>query len=174
MKLTKLFLILAATTASVLGLAGSAFATDTAELAVSASVTANCTITTTELAFGAYDPIVANKTAALDSSTGKVTITCTKGYVTTISLGQGAHYGTGLPSTRAMVGGNPSASLSYLLYQNSGRTTAWGESTDALTTTAYDDIAAHDYVVYGRIPAGQVVSAGPPGYADTVVATVNF
>ncbi len=37
----------------------------TANLSVTASVNANCTISTTAVAFGAYDPVVANASTAL-------------------------------------------------------------------------------------------------------------
>ena len=40
----------------------------TASLAISASVAKNCTITTTPVAFGSYDSVVANATAPLDST----------------------------------------------------------------------------------------------------------
>ena len=39
-----------------------------ANLAVSASIAANCTISTTAVAFGAYDPVVTNATTALNAS----------------------------------------------------------------------------------------------------------
>lgn len=58
----------------------------TSNLAVSASIAANCTISTTAVAFGAYDPVVANAATALNA-TGGVTIGCTKGSAPTITLG---------------------------------------------------------------------------------------
>src|SRR5438128_1650300 len=69
-------------------LAGSA----TSNFSVTASVANNCTISTTAIGFGAYDPIVANATTPLDS-TGSVTITCTKGAATTLSLNAGNNGG---------------------------------------------------------------------------------
>src|SRR5512143_902396 len=53
-------------------------ATATANLGVSATVTNNCTISTTALAFGSYDPVVANASTNLDG-TGAVSVACTKG-----------------------------------------------------------------------------------------------
>jgi len=58
----------------------------TANLQVTAAVSANCTITTATVAFPAYDPIIANASAN-DDGTGTVTIACTKGTVATIGLG---------------------------------------------------------------------------------------
>ncbi|HUM14049.1 MAG TPA: spore coat protein U domain-containing protein, partial [Candidatus Nitrosotalea sp.] len=53
----------------VLGMAAPAFAqTATANLGVSATVAKNCSISTTPVAFGAYDPIVTNATNPLDGT----------------------------------------------------------------------------------------------------------
>ena len=43
-------------------------ATASANLSVSATVTNNCTVSTAALAFGSYDPVVANATAGLDGT----------------------------------------------------------------------------------------------------------
>ena len=104
-----------------LGMAAPAFAqTATANLGVSATVAKNCSITTTAVAFGAYDPIVANAAAPLDG-TGSVVVTCTKGAGTRIDLGLGAN-ATG--TTRRMTGGGDF--LTYELYTTVARTTVWG------------------------------------------------
>ena len=49
-----------------------------ASLSVTASVSKNCTISTTPVNFGAYDPVVANASSPQDS-TGTVTVAYTKG-----------------------------------------------------------------------------------------------
>src|SRR5436853_483604 len=59
-----------------------------ANLAVSAQVNANCTITTSAVAFGSYDPVSANAASALPG-TGSVTIACTTGSAPSITLGRG-------------------------------------------------------------------------------------
>ena len=69
-------------------------ATATANLAVSATVTNNCTISTTALAFGSYDPVVANASANLDG-TGTVVVACTKGATANIGLANGANFFAG-------------------------------------------------------------------------------
>ena len=78
--------------ASLMGAANLALAdTATANLAVTASVSKSCTISTTALAFGAYDPIGANATAALNGS-GAVSVACSKNSTgLTIGLGNGAN-----------------------------------------------------------------------------------
>jgi len=65
-------------------------ASKNANLDISASVAANCTITTGPVAFGAYDPVGANAAADLLAA-GSVTVACTKGSVTTIDLGNGGN-----------------------------------------------------------------------------------
>ncbi len=136
-------------------------------LAVSATVAKNCSITTTAVAFGSYDPIVANASTALDG-TGTVVVTCTKGAGTRIDLGLG---GNASGSTRRMSGGIDF--LTYELYQNTGRTTVWGSGAAAgQTIAAAPSKAARTFTVYGRVTAGQDVAAG--SYNDTVVATINF
>ncbi|MCU1308822.1 MAG: Spore coat domain protein [Acidobacteriaceae bacterium] len=88
---------------AILALSGtSAFAgTATSNLSATATVTANCTISTNPLAFGAYDPLVANASTALPG-TGIVTVICTNGSAATITLGQGSNANTG--STAALRG----------------------------------------------------------------------
>jgi spore coat protein U-like protein len=167
--------IIAAILLAFVGLASAG--TATANLNVSASVAANCTIGTASVAFGTYDPIVAHATSPLDA-TGAVTITCTKGTATTITLGLGA---TPAGSTRQMTG--TGGLLAYELYQQPGTTpgtacnyttpTIWGTTgAEIYTPTAAPSKVARTYNVCGRVPAGQDVGSG--SYTDTVVATVNF
>jgi spore coat protein U-like protein len=140
----------------------------TANLAISATVTINCTITTAPVAFGSYDPVVAHASASLDA-TGTVTVECTKGATSTIGLGLGSNASG---STRRMSAGAGDF-LTYELYQNAPRTTVWGNSgAGLLATGAAPSKAARSFTVYGRVAGNQDVSAG--SYADTVVATVNF
>ena len=151
-----------------LGMAAPAFAqTATANLGVSATVARNCSITTTAVAFGAYDPIVANATAPLDG-TGSVVVTCTKGAGTRIDLGLGANAAA---AVRRMAGGGDF--LTYELYTTTARTTVWGSgATAGLTIPAAPSRAARTFTVFGGVPGGQDVTATT--YADTVVATINF
>jgi len=143
-------------------------ATATANLGVSATVTNNCTISTVALAFGSYDPVVANASANLDG-TGTVVVTCTKGSTATIGLGLGSNAAA---SVRRMTDGS-SNYLTYELYQDSGRSTVWGNSgAGLLSPVAAPSKAARNFTVYGRVASNQDVPAGT--FNDTVVATVNF
>ena len=143
-------------------------ASATANLAVSATVTNNCTISTTPLNFGSYDPVVAHASANLDG-TGAVVVACTKGTAPTIGLGAGSNASGGL---RRMTNG-ASAYLTYELYQETGRTTVWTNTgAGLLSPVAAPSKAARSFTVHGRVPSNQDVPAG--SYSDTVVATVNF
>jgi spore coat protein U domain-containing protein, fimbrial subunit CupE1/2/3/6 len=146
-------------------------ASATSSFSVSATVTNNCTITTAAINFGAYDPTVTNLSTPLDA-TGSVTITCTKGAVTTVGLSAGANGANATGTTRAMKSG--SDYLSYELYQDTGRATVWGNSgTGLFTPPVAPSKDLRTFTTYGRIPAGQDVPAGTT-YTDTVTATVNF
>jgi len=152
----------------VFGLAAPALAqTATANLSVTATVAKNCSITTTAVAFGSYDPVVANATTPLDG-TGSVVVTCTKGAGTRIDLGLG---GNASGSVRRMLGGTDL--LTYELYTDTGRSTVWGSGAGAgQTIAAAPNKNPRTFTVYGRVAAGQDVGAA--SYADTVVATINF
>ena len=153
---------------AVLGLAAPALAqTASTNLAVSATVAKNCSITTTAVAFGSYDPVVANATTPLDGS-GTVVVTCTKGAGTRIDLGLGANASG---SVRRISGGTDF--LTYELYQNTTRTTIWGSGAAAgQTIGAAPSKAGRTFTVYGRVAAGQDVAAA--SYNDTVVANINY
>lgn len=158
--------------ALVFGLNGAAFAgTANSNLAVSATVTASCTIDASAgLAFGAYDPVGANSAADLDKP-GTISTTCTNGSTATVTLGQGAHAdpdSTDALPVRRMLAGTTDF-LSYALYTDEDRTTVW-DNVDG-NQVAGTGIPVST-TVYGRIPAGQNVPAAT--YNDTVVATITF
>lgn len=151
-------------------------------LSVTASVTANCTISTTAVAFGAYDPVVANAATALNG-TGTVGIACTKGSAPNIALGFGLN-NAGVQRNMKITGGG-SDLLAYQLYTPSSNaanaacsfpgSTVWADGTSGtsvLTPTSPPNKNSRSYNVCGTVAAGQDVSVG--SYQDTVVATVNF
>ena len=76
----------------------------TAVLGISASVTANCTISTTALSFGRYESLEANAATALNAA-GTVSIACTKGAAPRITLD---------------LGRNPNAGKRYMALVGSG------------------------------------------------------
>ena len=136
-----------------------------ANLSVAAAVSKNCTITATAIAFSAYDPVVANDTAALDGE-GGLSVACTKGVNPALSLGAG---GNAAGAQRRLAFG--SERLAYDLFSDSTRSTAWTTSTSITMGNAPSKVA-RAVSVYGRIAGGQDVPAG--SYTDTLLATVNF
>lgn len=165
MKRTVLSLI--ALTALVV--AAPAFAAQqTANLPISASVSANCTITTSAVAFGAYDPVSANAAANLTAN-GAVNVACTKGTPATIDLGNGGNF---LAGSRRM--GSGTDFLNYTLWRDAALTQPWGSGIAGGGTQAYNAATKNvtAVTVYGMVPAGQDVTVG--AYSDTVVATINY
>lgn len=164
---------------ALLSAAGAAFAgSSTANLGIEASVAANCTINTTSVKFGSYDPILANATDPLNA-TGTVTIACTKGAAPKVSLDLGSSGG----SSRQMNGTKSNDKLAYELYQQQGTgvsgvcsytgATVWGATgTAVFTPTTATSKASRSYNVCGQVAGGQDVSVDT--YSDTVVATVLF
>jgi spore coat protein U-like protein len=144
--------------------------TATGTESVSATVIAKCTVGASSMAFGAYDPLVANKTTALDAN-GSLSVSCTRGapgvYVTLDTGANGSHASG---TTRAMASG--SNYLSYELYTTSARTLVWN-ATNTVSYTGITSMASATLTVYGQIPAGQDVAASS-SYSDSVTATVNF
>ncbi len=142
--------------------------TATANLNISASVSAVCTITTSPVAFGAYDPVVANASTDLTSS-GSVNVACTKGATATIDLGNGNNLSGG---SRRMSSG--SDFMNYALYKDAARTQVWGSALAGGTTASYTAATKNStaVTVYGTVPQAQDVTVG--AYSDVVVATINY
>lgn len=139
-------------------------ATATSSFTVSASVSANCTIAAGALAFGAYDPVVANAAANLDQ-TSTITVACTKGSTGVIQLDNGVNVSG---TTRRMKSG--ANFLTYEMYNDAGRTVIWNASNTVSYTAASK--ATTGITLYGRVAAGQDIPVG--AYADTVIATITF
>jgi spore coat protein U-like protein len=177
MTIRKLLAVSIAAAAVGLGASGLArAATAQANLNVSATVAANCTISTGNVAFGIYDPIVVNATAALQRA-GSVTVACTRGTAPNVGLDLGkSNTGT----TRRMSDG-ASNFLPYELYVPTSNTpaaacaysTVWGNAAgNWFALSAAPSFASRTYNVCGQIAGGIDVPAGT--YNDIVVATVNF
>jgi spore coat protein U-like protein len=142
-------------------------ATTSGSLSVTATVTANCTISTTALAFGNVDTISGSNVDA----TGGLSITCTNGTAWTATAGVGAGSGASFTNRKMTSGANL---LNYNIYTTTARTTVWGSGaggTGTITGTGTGIVQA--VTVYGRIASGQTsVPAG--AYADTVAVTVTY
>jgi spore coat protein U-like protein len=149
-------------------------------LAVSASVSQVCTITTTAVAFAAYDPVVANASAAL-AAQGTVVVTCTSGSSTAVTIGLNTGANNSGSIRRMKDGANY---LVYELYQPSATTPSatcpgtivWTTAGTGLLTpsgTTWGATSPQTFNVCGVVSAGQNAVVGT-GYTDTVLASVNF
>ena len=135
--------------------------TGTRSFTVTATVAANCLISTTNLAFGSYAG------TQLDAS-ATVAVNCTN--TTSYNVGLNAGTATGATVTsRKMNSGT--ALLNYALFSNAGRTTNWG-STPAQGVAGTGSGGNQQITVYGRVAAGQ--HAAPGAYSDAIIATVTY
>ena len=176
-KLNQNKLKLAIVSAMLVGSAGFSTAifagTATDNMAVTTDVGISCTITVADLTFTSYDP-----TYGVDNdSTGSVTSTCTTGGAVVLTLGQGATADSGSTDAapiRRMVGTTGAAAgtfLNYGLYQEGGRTTVFGNTSDtggSFTATGGADVTT----VYGRIPKEQAAAVG--SFVDSVSVTLTY
>jgi spore coat protein U domain-containing protein, fimbrial subunit CupE1/2/3/6 len=154
----------------------------TGTLTALTSVDTNCSVSTTPLAFGAYDPILAHKLAPLNApAPGAVTVACVRGSAPNIGLNLGT-YPTG--STRRMRHASTATEfLTYELYKPSttvpGAACAypgaavWGATGLAIFAPgAAASLGPRTFNVCGTVFAGQNAEVGT--FSDTVIATIDF
>jgi spore coat protein U-like protein len=131
----------------------------------------SCTVTTTGVSFGSYDPL----SQVDNGSAGTIRIVCTLilslAGSFTIDLSTGA---SGSYAQRSLKKG--ASTLAYNLFADSAYSRVWGNGTGGSTQVSQSFssllIVDRTLTVYGRIPAGQNVSAG--AYADTIIVTVTY
>lgn len=145
---------------------GAAKAVDTTTtFLVTMTVTSNCIVAATPLAFAGVGVLTANTDAQ-----STVTATCTPGTSFDVGLDDGANASG---SQRRMVFGG-SNFINYELYTDSGRTTRWddigGTTTQGDNGSDLDGIVIYD--VYGRVPVQSSQAAG--AYTDTITVTLSF
>lgn len=132
---------------------------------------AACTVSSSGVAFGTYNPFSSTPTDA----TGSVVLTCTAGagsgaYAVSLSVGGGASY-----AARRMASG--SNLMAYQVFTNAARSTVWGDGTAGTSTATAGDNRPNvggstTLTVYGRVPAQLPVAPG--GYTDTLTVTVVY
>ena len=140
--------------------------TATTTFPVNATVVKACIVSANPLNFGNYDP---TSVTNLDGTT-TLSVLCTIGTSYTVGLNVGTASGATVTTRKMTNGAN---TLNYALYQETGRTTNWGNTpgtdTPAATTAP---IGASSFTVYGRVPSGQNEPIG--SYTDTITVTVNY
>lgn len=153
----------------------------TGTLTAQATINTNCTVATTPVAFGAYDPIVANKVSVLNNGSGTVSVACVKGSAPTIALSLGLNASGA--SRRMQHATTLTEFLTYELYQPPSTTpstpcsfpgaTVWGTAgANLFSPSAAPDKNSRSFNVCGTVSAGQNVEVG--SFSDTVVATITF
>src|SRR5215210_7424423 len=91
--------------------------TETANMAVSASVSSVCSVSASAMAFGEV------ATSGATNSTSSITVNCTGGGAYTVGLGNGLH---NVAAQRNLQSG--ANILAYDLFKEVGRTTRWGDA----------------------------------------------
>ncbi len=122
------------------------------------------------VSFGSYS--VFSQTP--DNATGSFTVSkCapkSASYTATISTGNGSY------ATRTMTLAGGTETLAYNLYTSSAYTTVWGDGNGGTGSVSGNGgsgkTSGNPITIYGRIPAGQDVSAG--SYSDSLTITITF
>jgi len=147
-------------------------------VAAGAVLAGSCSISSTGLAFGAYQPLnfAGKLTSANVTSTARVEIFCTDiitGGTYTISLGPGNYSGADNGNFRYLSnGGTPY--MAYNFYTDVNHATIWGNIPGSLITGSIPTGTSNpSHTVYGKVPAGQnTLKSG--SYSDTLTMTVTY
>ncbi len=137
----------------------------------------SCSVSTTGITFGVYDPASATDKT---NNSGTVTITCsttvrTTGTTATITLSTGSSGGTF--AQRLMKNGTNS--MNYNVYKDSAYTQVWGDGTGSTFTNSWvgasdnGSTVAVSFTLYGKIPALQY-NVVPGSYTDSLTVTVTY
>lgn len=143
--------------------------TATASLTVSLTLQANCTISATPLNFGTNGVL----SSAINQQT-TVAVDCTNTTPYNVGLDGGTVSGSTV-ANRLLAGtatGNTGTTVSFQLYQDSGRTTLWGSTQGTNTFGGTGNGSVQTIPVYGQIPVQ--TTPRPDTYQTTVTATVYF
>ena len=143
----------------------------------------DCSVSTSPMAFGQYDPDAGD----LDSDSGQVTVSCRVvssappfGGLISYSISMSPGLGGSYNNRRMQSGANM---LRYNLYVSGIRSPAevWGDGTSNTQTapgsitlqSQLGDSRTRDHIVYGRI-IGNQTSVAPGTYADSILITLTF
>jgi spore coat protein U-like protein len=127
------------------------------------------TVSATALSFGNYTPAsAAAANATVTVRCGTLGINLLPSFTVSLISSNGAN-----PSARYMRNG--AAHLGYNIYTDAGYSAVWGDGTAGSLTQSSNSILALGsiaFTAWGRVPAGQYVSAGV--YSDTVTVLVSY
>lgn len=161
---------------AVAGAFGAAHAaTDTTTFKVKLVITESCTISTpaaTDVDFGSQ---VRATTAVNLNVTGTLNVNCSAGTSYTIGLNGGINttgtIGTPTAGQRRMKLSSGATLVPYELYQTSGGTTFWGNTTGTNTVAGTGTGASVALSVHGKLTS---VNFPAGSYEDTVTATITY
>lgn len=146
--------------------------TATGTLGVQIAITSNCSVSTgnTALDFASH---ASTESGPISASNGGFTVTCTNQTPYNIGL-QSSASGSTTDGKGVMKASGISQTIGYQLYQDSGFSTVWGNSTSGTVNTeaGTGSGAAQSIVVYGKTTTSLNVPAGT--YTDTVNINVYY
>lgn len=132
---------------------------------VSTTVVNDCTISTTNVSFGA-----ATVTTTALNATGTIAVRCTNGDAWRIALDAGS---SGQVKARTMQRSGGGGTVSYGLYTSTAYSTVWGDGTAGTSMQTGIGSGNTDVLtLYGQVPAQ--TTPRPGTYSDTVTATISF
>jgi spore coat protein U-like protein len=125
-----------------------------------------CSTAATSVDFGAYnvaDPVPTD-------TVGSMTVECDRPALVSIAIGPSSATGSVTPRQMRLAGGDDR--LNYNLYLDPSFTAVWGDGTGGGAPFVRPVVPRRPWHanIYGRIPPGQNVSAGP--YGDTLFVTI--
>jgi spore coat protein U-like protein len=134
----------------------------TGSVAVSETVPASCTVSGTALSLGVYAGVATTGTAT-------VTASCSTTTPYTLSLAAGNN----VSSSVRRLGNGAGSFISYKLFSDAARSSAWGDGTAlGSTVSGTGSGGSQTFTVYGQTLAGTAPTPG--SYSDTVVVTVTY
>jgi spore coat protein U-like protein len=132
---------------------------------VSATVIKNCLVTASPLNFGSSVGLL----TSVVNATTTLGMQCTYGTAYNVGLDAGLNGGGSINARKMMLGAN---SIAYQLYQDSARTTVWGNTIGTNTVSGTGNGNTQSVTVYGSVPAQTTPPAGT--YSDTIMVTVMY
>ncbi|PLP99644.1 spore coat protein U [Cupriavidus pauculus] len=140
-------------------------ATKTTTFAVRLTLTADCTISASDLDFGSQGVLAANV-----DQTSSLAVTCSNSAPYQVGLDGGTAAGSSIANR--LMAGTGAATVQYQIYRDSSRTQIWGNTPGTDTVGGTGSGSAQAITMYGRVPPQATPAAGT--YTTTVTATVNF
>lgn len=142
------------------------------------SFAGGCTVTSSGMAFGSYQPLTfAGKLASTDrTSDATISVACTaiaNGGSYSISLGPSAQGNSIMPRYLSHAGGGPG--MAFNIFLDAAHTSVWGDGfTGAvLSGSIPPGDSSQSHAVFGRVPAGQSqLRAG--NYSGSLTLTISY